>query len=259
MEFLVSGFQSFIGILDSVFTVPGLEALQELLGRLQARIGQVIDVFNSLGFGVDDAVNTMDSAVGNSKILQMFQTLFNGVKTIASGIVAVLGGLSATLIDAIGNADFSGVIDLLNGISLGGIAIGITKFMNSLTKSFDDVGGLLDNVKGILDGVRGCFEAYQTQLKAGTLLKIATAIGVLAASIVVISLIDSAKLTASLGAITVLFAELMASIICLQSNTMRATCLISTFIAPAVAISTLGIAAVLCILMARLISAGPMF
>lgn len=230
-----------------------------MLGRLQARIGQVIDVFNSLGFGVDDAVNTMDSAVGNSKILQMFQTLFNGVKTIASGIVAVLGGLSATLIDAIGNADFSGVIDLLNGISLGGIAIGITKFMNSLTKSFDDVGGLLDNVKGILDGVRGCFEAYQTQLKAGTLLKIATAIGVLAASIVVISLIDSAKLTASLGAITVLFAELMASIICLQSNTMRATCLISTFIAPAVAISTLGIAAVLCILMARLISAGPMF
>ena len=211
LEFVVSGIQSVVEVLGNVFAVPGLEALQELLGRLQTRIGQVLDAFNSLGFGVDDAVKTIDSAVGNSKFLQMFQTLFNGLKTIASGIIAVLGGLSATLIDAIGNADFSGVIDLLNGISLGGIAIGITKFMNSLTKSFDDVGGLLDNVKGILDGVRGCFEAYQTQLKAGTLLKIATAIGVLAASIVVISLIDSAKLTASLGAITVLFAELMAS------------------------------------------------
>lgn len=211
LNFVVSAFRNFIGVLDSVFAVPGLEAFQVLLERIQVRIGQVIDAVSSLGFGVDDAVNTMDSAVGNSKFLQMFQTLFNGLKTIASGIIAVLGGLSATLIDAIGNADFSGVIDLLNGISLGGIAIGITKFMNSLTKSFDDVGGLLDNVKGILDGVRGCFEAYQTQLKAGTLLKIATAIGVLAASIVVISLIDSAKLTASLGAITVLFAELMAS------------------------------------------------
>lgn len=211
LEFVVSGIQSVVEVLGNVFAVPGLEALQELLGRLQTRIGQVLDAFNSLGFGVDDAVKTMDSAVGNSKFLQMFQTLFNGLKTIASGIIAVLGGLSATLIDAIGNADFSGIIDLLNGISLGGIVIGITKFMNSLTKSFDDVGGLLDNVKGILDGVRGCFEAYQTQLKAGTLLKIATAIGVLAASIVVISLIDSAKLTASLGAITVLFAELMAS------------------------------------------------
>ena len=211
LGFVVSGIQNFIGVLGDVFAVPGLEVFQALLERIQTRIGQVIDAVSSLGFGVDDAVNTMDSAIGNSKFLSMLQSLFNGVKTIASGIIGVLGGLSATLIDAIGNADFSGIIDLLNGISLGGIAIGITKFMNSLTKSFDDVGSLLDNVKGILDGVRGCFEAYQTQLKAGTLLKIASAIAILAASIVVISLIDSAKLTASLGAITVLFTELMAA------------------------------------------------
>ena len=211
LGFVVSGIRTFIGFLGDVFAIPGFEAFQALLGRIQTRIGQVIDAVGGLGFGVDDAVNTMDSAVGNSKFLQMLQSLFNGVKAIASGIIGVLGGLSATLIDAIGNADFSGVIDLLNGISLGGIAVGITKFMNSLTKSFDDVGGLLDNVKGILDGVRGCFEAYQTQLKAGTLLKIASAIAVLAAAIVTISLIDSGKLTASLGAITVLFAELMAS------------------------------------------------
>ena len=211
LDFVVSGIQTFIGFLDDVFAIPGFEAFQALLGRIQTRIGQVIDAVGGLGFGVDDAVNTMDSAVGNSKFLQMLQSLFNGVKAIASGIIGVLGGLSATLIDAIGNADFSGVIDLLNGISLGGIAVGITKFMNSLTKSFDDVGSLLDNVKGILDGVRGCFEAYQTRLKAGTLLKIASAIAVLAAAIVTISLIDSGKLTASLGAITVLFAELMAS------------------------------------------------
>lgn len=211
LGFIASGIKSFIGFIGDVFAVPGFEAFQALLERIQTRIGQVIDAVSSLGFGVDDAVNTMDSAIGNSKFLSMLQSLFNGVKTIASGIIGVLGGLSATLIDAIGNADFSGIIDLLNGISLGGIAIGITKFMNSLTKSFDDVGSLLDNVKGILDGVRGCFEAYQTQLKAGTLLKIASAIAILAASIVVISLIDSSKLTASLGAITVLFAELMAS------------------------------------------------
>ena len=211
LGFIASGIKSFIGFIGDVFAVPGFEAFQALLERIQTRIGQVIDAVSSLGFGVDDAVNTMDSAIGNSKFLSMLQSLFNGVKTIASGIIGVLGGLSATLIDAIGNADFSGIIDLLNGISLGGIAVGITKFMNSLTKSFDDVGSLLDNVKGILDGVRGCFEAYQTQLKAGTLLKIAAAIAVLAAAIVTISLIDSSKLTASLGAITVLFAELMAS------------------------------------------------
>lgn len=211
LGFVVSGIQTFIGFLGDAFALPGFEAFQALLGRIQTRIGQVIDAVGGLGFGVDDAVNTMDSAVGNSKFLQMLQSLFNGVKTIASGIIGVLGGLSATLIDAIGNADFSGVIDLLNGISLGGIAVGITKFMNSLTKSVKDVDGLLESIAALRDGVLGCFEAFQTQLKAGTLLKIASAIAILAASIVVISLIDSTKLTASLGAITVLFAELMAS------------------------------------------------
>lgn len=132
-------------------------------------------------------------------------------KKIGGGIFDVVGNGINKIVTAVSNADFSGIIDLLNGISIGGIAIAITKFTNSLTKPFDEVGGLLDNVKGILDGVRGCFEAYQTQLKAGTLLKIASAIAILAASIVAISLIDSEKLSASLGAITVLFAELMAS------------------------------------------------
>lgn len=211
LGFVVSGIQNFIGVLGNVFAVPGLEAFQALLGRIQERIGQVIDAVSSLGFGVDDAVNTMDSAVGNSKFLQMLQSLFNGVKTIASGIIAVLGGLSATLIDAIGNADFSGLIDLFNGISLGTISVGIAKFLNDIKSPFDAAEGILKSIKSILDKVRGCFEAYQTQLKAGTLLKIASAIAILAASIVAISLIDSSKLTASLGAITVLFAELMAS------------------------------------------------
>ena len=64
---------------------------------------------------------------------------------------------------------------------------------------------------GILDGVKGCFQAWQNDVNAKALLKIAAAVAVLSASILTISLIDSEKLTASLGAITVLFTELMAA------------------------------------------------
>ena len=101
-----------------------------------------------------------------SKCLQMLQAIFNGAKTLVTGILDVFGGLASGIVEALSGADFSGALDLLNSISLGGIAFGITKFMTSLTKAFDDVGGLLDNVKNILDGVRGCFEAYQSQLKS---------------------------------------------------------------------------------------------
>lgn len=203
--------KEFVQTVKENFKIPGFEGFQNLLGRARERMGQVLDSAGDMGPGVSAAVGVMGSALANSKFLQALQTLYNGVKTIGWAIVKAIGGLASGVVEKLGNADFSGAIDLLNGISFGAIAVGITKFLHSIQQPFDEVGGFLDNVKGILDEVRGCFEAYQTQLKAGALLKIAGAIGILAAAIVAISLIDSDKLSASLGAVTILFADLMGS------------------------------------------------
>lgn len=200
LEFVVSGIERLTGFLADAFAAPGLESFQALLGRIQTRIGQVVDAVSGLGGGVSDAADTMDSALENSKFLQMLQTIFNGAKTLVSGIIGVFGGLAGALVESLSNANFSGVIDLLNGVSLGAIALGIKKFLDSK-----------EGVIGILDGVKGCFQAWQNDVNAKALLKIATAVAVLSASILTISLIDSEKLTASLGAITVLFTELMAA------------------------------------------------
>ena len=199
------------GTAEEKIQVPGLELLHTILEKLKERAGQVKDAIVGLKDGISDAFSKIGGNTDVSKFAALIQALSIAAKKIGGGIFDALGNGINKIVTAVSNADFSGIIDLLNGISISGIAIAITKFTNSLTKPFDEVGGLLDNVKGILDGVRGCFEAYQTQLKAGTLLKIASAIAILAASIVAISLIDSEKLSASLGAITVLFAELMAS------------------------------------------------
>ncbi len=177
LGFVSSAIQGFFGLLSKTFSFPGLEGFQKILQNIQTRIGQAIDAVTGLGSGTQKAAGEMDSAMEGSKFLQMLQAIFNGAKTLVTGILDVFGGLASGIVEALSGADFSGVLDLLNSISLGGIAFGITKFMTSLTKAFDDVGGLLDNVKNILDGVRGCFEAYQSQLKADALLKIASAIG----------------------------------------------------------------------------------
>ena len=211
LEFVVSGIERLTGFLADAFAAPGLESFQALLGRIQTRIGQVIDAVSGLGGGVSDAADTMDSALENSKFLQMLQTIFNGAKTLVSGIIGVFGGLAGALAESLSNANFSGVIDLLNGVSLGAIALGIKKFLDSFREVTDSVGSIKEGVIGILDGVKGCFQAWQNDVNAKALLKIATAVAVLSASILTISLIDSEKLTASLGAITVLFTELMAA------------------------------------------------
>lgn len=204
LEFVVSGIERLTGFLADAFAAPGLESFQALLGRIQTRIGQVVNAVSGLGGGVSDAADTMDSALENSKFLQMLQTIFNGAKTLVSGIIGVFGGLAGALVESLSNANFSGVIDLLNGVSLGAIALGIKKFLDSFRE-------VTDSVIGILDGVKGCFQAWQNDVNAKALLKIAAAVAVLSASILTISLIDSEKLTASLGAITVLFTELMAA------------------------------------------------
>lgn len=211
LEFVASGIERLTGFLADAFAAPGLESFQALLGRIQTRIGQVIDAVSGLGGGVSDAADTMDSALENSKFLQMLQTIFNGAKTLVSGIIGVFGGLAGALVESLSNANFSGVIDLLNGVSLGAIALGIKKFLDSFREVTDSVGSIKEGVIGILDGVKGCFQAWQNDVNAKALLKIAAAVAVLSASILTISLIDSEKLTASLGAITVLFTELMAA------------------------------------------------
>lgn len=146
------------------------------------------------------------------EFLGILGTIWNVITTIGSKISEACSGIGEVLADTFRSGDIVAGLDILNGGLLAGILMGIKKFVGSIEDSFDEVNDILGNVTGILDSVRGCFEAYQQNLKAGTLLKIAGAIGILAASILVIATIKPEKLTASLGAITALFGELMGSL-----------------------------------------------
>ena len=81
-----------------------------------------------------------------------------------SGIADAVGNMMSTFAKKIGNSDFSGALDILNSIAVGGIAFSISKFLKSVTEPFEGLSGILEGVTGILDGVRGCFETYQTTL-----------------------------------------------------------------------------------------------
>jgi hypothetical protein len=127
-----------------------------------------------------------------------------------------LGALADKVSYAVENMEFNEILDLINTGLFGAIIYGIKKFIGSLTEITSEAGGFLDGITGILDGVRGSLEAYQSSLKAKTLLTIASAIGILTAALVVLSLIDSEKLSTSLMAITVLFIELAAAMTVIQ-------------------------------------------
>lgn len=224
------------------FDFPGFELFHSFLERVHDRMAQIGDGAGKMKSGVIVAFEMMGEALEKCKFLKVMEALWTAVKVIAGGIADAVGTMMGTLAEKLGNADFSGVLDILNNIAVGGIALSVSKFLKSVTEPLEGLNGVLEGVTGILDGVRGCFEAYQTNLKAGTLLKIGTAIALLAGSIVAISLIDSDKLSASLGAITVLFANLLGAMAIfnkISSDTGKVSKACTAMIAMSVAVSIL--------------------
>lgn len=224
------------------FDFPGFELFHSFLERVHDRMAQIGDGAGKMKSVVIVAFEMMGEALEKCKFLKVMEALWTAVKVIAGGIADAVGTMMGTLAEKLGDADFSGVLDVLNSIAVGGIALSISKFLKSVTEPLEGLNGVLEGVTGILDGVRGCFEAYQTNLKAGTLLKIGAAIALLAGSIVAISLIDSDKLSASLGAITVLFANLLGAMAIfnkISSDTGKVAKACTAMIAMSVAVSIL--------------------
>lgn len=224
------------------FDFPGFELFHSFLERVHDRMAQIGDGAGKMKSGVIVAFEMMGEALEKCKFLKVMEALWTAVKVIAGGIADAVGTMMGTLAEKLGNADFSGVLDILNSIAVGGIALSVSKFLKSVTEPLEGLNGVLEGVTGILDGVRGCFEAYPTNLKAGTLLKIGAAIALLAGSIVAISLIDSDKLSASLGAITVLFANLLGAMAIfnkISSDTGKVSKACTAMIAMSVAVSIL--------------------
>ena len=224
------------------FDFPGFELFHSFLERVHDRMAQIGDGAGKMKSGVIVAFEMMGEALEKCKFLKVMEALWTAVKVIAGGIADAVGTMMGTLAEKLGDADFSGVLDVLNNIAVGGIALSISKFLKSVTEPLEGLNCVLEGVTGILDGVRGCFEAYQTNLKAGTLLKIGAAIALLAGSIVAISLIDSDKLSASLGAITVLFANLLGAMAIfnkISSDTGKVAKACTAMIAMSVAVSIL--------------------
>lgn len=172
-------------------------ALSFLLGKIKVVVGFLSQNIIAPGF---------------EGLLKLFQGLGKILGLIADKIKSVISSIGKALGNAFRGGDMNTAMDLLNGGIIASILLGIKKFVGGFTKSIGEITGIADKVTGILDSVKGCFEAYQKDLKANTLLKIASAIAILAAAIVVIASIEPGRLMASLGAVTVLFGNLMGSL-----------------------------------------------
>lgn len=158
-----------------------------------------------------------------------FKVFLNALLHLAQNLAPLVGGFVTVLGDAfrllgegiatfIAETDFDTLLDIINGGLMAGLGLSIRKFIDSLssmTGNLSDIsknaGGIVGGIKEIFGGVTDCLSAMQENLKANVLSKIAAAIAVLTASLFVLSLIDSNKLTTAMTALVGNFVALFGS------------------------------------------------
>lgn len=167
---------------------------------------------------VGGAISQISQAVGN-----FFKNDLNRTGTLSSIWDSLKNGISK-FVSWISNLNLGNLIK--NAVQIGGLTaafVGITRVLKSFENIGKSAGGILDSVKGFfesfgsigkglgdaLGSVQGALKGFENDLKAKALIKIAGAIGILALSLLVMSLIPLTALAGSVGAMGASMAALV--------------------------------------------------
>jgi len=200
--------------------------LNTVAGGIANAIYSIIKSLSGIGSigveGISSFVNKVSKGFTPFTALGSF---LKGVFSVIESVLSALGPLFTSAANMIGQAmdkirnnvstavggGHNSILDMLNAGLFAGILITLKKFIKAVPSLAEMAGSTIGKITKILDGVKGSLESYQKSLKAGTLMKIALAIGILATSLLLLSTIDSKKLTSALTAMSVMFIELFAS------------------------------------------------
>lgn len=183
----------------------------DIFGRA---VGKLVDILQNVINKIKEfggAIKEKFVAPGFEKFVEILSKVWDIVKTIGSKIVDVIGSIARGIGEAFRNGNIGGIMDIINGGLVAGILLKIKQLLGGFGSPLKEFANFADSIKGILGSVKDCFKAWQEELQSKKLINIAKAIAILAVSILIIASIDPDKLSSSLGAITILFADLMAS------------------------------------------------
>ena len=224
----------FSSVVDSIF--GAVASAGEFISKIREMAGEygVFDVianssksaFQNLAtfiLNIKENIGTLLTYLYNLDFKSFFAAIGSGFSSVTKMLSPVFESLSKV----IGSINF----DTLFALIKAGSAIEMVKqlkgmfeeisdtgeaaktFLDKVVKSFTSFSDLGKSISEVLSTVKDTLIAYQKDLSASTLLKIAGAIGILAASLLLISSINPNSLMNGLGGLAVVFAELAAAYI----------------------------------------------
>lgn len=205
--------------LENVLKVPiavlklFAEGVEFVVAALEALVTQKsVDDFS-------DDVNSRFS--GLIKVGQFFEKVWQGIKDIVNALVVALGptfialqrfgeDLGDKMFGALKNLKFTDVLQAINTGLFGAVLLSVSGFFGNLRSIIKgNEFAFLNPLKLILSQLRINLKAFEMNLNAKTLLEIAKAIALIAASAVALSLVNTPKLALALNAMTLMMGELL--------------------------------------------------
>ena len=201
------------GILKDIFDLP---FVQSGIAKIRNAISSVIRTINGLGDISFDTIvdsfkyfiNNLPQIIANAK--GKLSEFASSVKEGFTNIKTNFSDFGDALVEA-----FEYVKEKLSGIDIGKVitaifGVSLIAAIRAISKAIASFKSPLASITDILDSFNGVLQSYSTKLKADAIQKIAISIGILAASIVVLTQIDQGKVWSAVGALTVLAGGLLA-------------------------------------------------
>lgn len=179
---------------------------------ISSNIKQASESVGSFLLSLKDKISTLMGYLVNLDFSSFFGAIMSSFNEVKKFLEPVINSLA----EVIGTIDFNTVFDLIKA----GSAVEMVKLIKNMTGEVADVAesakGIIGSFKGfgkqikdVLMTAKDALEAYQKDLNARTLIKLAAAIALLAGSLLLVSSIDLTSMAGGLVGIGVLFAELI--------------------------------------------------
>ncbi len=189
--------RDFSGVMSSVFSSGAVDK------GFQGTLGAVTATLKPMKWALDGVVKAWEG----------FWGIVDRVREILRPVTDALSNIGDAIADAFKNIDYDKAFAVLQTALIGGIFIAIRKALRGAFKGSLDIDlGSVGKLSNTLNALNGSLKSIQNNIKAGTLLKIALAVGVLAAGVLILSSIEPKKLATAMTAVAVGLGELVAAI-----------------------------------------------
>lgn len=213
IQFLRDNVMNFVKEINRNYRFPTLEEHAQFFDNVRLKAEGFMQAVQLAGeaIGGGFSVGVENANENLARMLDFIRNIKSGISNFGNKIKEALGPVTGEIQEAFSKVT---ITDVIGTGMLGGIAAMVWKVLKN-------AGELTESVVDILQRVEGVLVAYQNNLNSKTLINIAIAVGILAASLIALTFVDPDRLVPGLIGVSVLLAEVVATLKILEKMNFK--------------------------------------